>query len=83
MKVKTSDIIVLMATKAGLTQRELSKKAGISEVTISRYINGKREPDFKTFLKIAGACNYDVIIQENAGPEAVMLTDKLENYLKK
>ena len=30
----------------GMTQKQLAKKVGVTDVTISRYENGKREPSF-------------------------------------
>lgn len=36
-----------------LTQKELAEGIGVSDVTISRYINGKRYPDIYTLRKIA------------------------------
>lgn len=41
--------------KKGITQRELSKRSGISEENISRIINGKNDPTLKTILKLADA----------------------------
>lgn len=32
---------------SGLTQKELSKKLGISQSTISNHINGKRKPTYR------------------------------------
>ena len=31
--------------KNGLTQRELAKQVGVTEVSISRYVNGERTPN--------------------------------------
>ena len=40
-----------------MTQSELSKKTGITEVTISRYANGQRVPKATEIVKIAQALN--------------------------
>lgn len=40
-----------------MTQKELAVKTIISEVTISRYVNGQRTPKAKTIAKIAEALN--------------------------
>ena len=36
----------------GLTQKQLAEKVGVTDVTISRYENGKREPSFTEFIKL-------------------------------
>lgn len=40
-----------------MSQRELSKKVGITEATMSRYINGLRVPKADILSKIANALN--------------------------
>ena len=46
----------------GLSQRELSEKCGITEATISRYINNQRIPKMDIFKKIADTLNVDVSV---------------------
>ena len=48
----------LMA-RNGMTQKELAYKAGITTVSISRYINGERIPDCKKLGRIAMALHAD------------------------
>ena len=36
----------------GLTQKQLAKEVGVTDVTISRYETGEREPGWWQFLKI-------------------------------
>lgn len=51
-----------------LQQKELAKKTGLSEVMISRYINGKRKPsiDFAIRIKNAFGVSLDwLLCQEN------------------
>lgn len=36
----------------GLSQKEVADLTGIPESTISRYVNGKREPNYKGMLKL-------------------------------
>ncbi len=43
-----------------MTQRKLSDKTGISEITISRYVNGKRTPNVREAMLIARALNVSV-----------------------
>lgn len=46
--------------KAGLTQNELAKKIDVSDITISRYENGRREPSLDTLFDISNALNVSV-----------------------
>lgn len=45
----------------GMTQNELSEETGISQVSISKYLNGKSDPSLLNVLKIARAldCSLD------------------------
>ena len=36
----------------GMTQKQLAEKVGVTNVTISRYENGEREPSFTEFIKL-------------------------------
>lgn len=38
----------------GLTQKEVAEIIGYSEISYTRYENGKREPDISTLCKLAG-----------------------------
>ena len=38
-----------------MSQKELADKVGLSEVTLSRYVNGVREPRVTTVIRIAKA----------------------------
>lgn len=55
--------------ESNITQKELAMIIGINEATISRYINGEREPKPKTIANIATILNtssdYLLGIEEN------------------
>ena len=55
--------------EAGMSQRELAKKAGITEGAVSRYMSGSRTPDASTMVKLADALNVttDYILGRSAG----------------
>ena len=36
----------------GMTQKQLAENVGVTDVTISRYENGEREPSFTEFIKL-------------------------------
>lgn len=46
----------------GLSQEEVQKLTGINRNNISRYENGKREPNINTLKKLAKAYNIDIIV---------------------
>lgn len=48
----------------GYTQKELSKKIGISDSTLAHYETGIRKVTLEMFLKILEACNYKMKIEE-------------------
>lgn len=45
--------IIILLRKRGLTQKELARKAKISEVTLSRYIHGDQQPRANNIVNIA------------------------------
>lgn len=55
--VKQMDIFIKrlqeLLDEKDMTQRELAEKIGVTEVTISRYINGERKPRIDIIGKIA------------------------------
>lgn len=53
-----------------LTQREVANAIGLTETTISRYVNGTRTPDIYTAMKIADVLNDTVYhLWESEGTE--------------
>ena len=53
----TGEKIKAARKKAGLTQKELGEKLGVSAAMIAQYENDKRNPKWKTLRKIADALN--------------------------
>lgn len=47
--------LVLALDIRGMQQKELAEKSGLTEVTISRYISGSREPKAVNIIKICKA----------------------------
>lgn len=46
--------------KKDITQRELAKLTGVTEVTISRYLSGERKPRIEIISKIAEVLNVSI-----------------------
>lgn len=51
------DNLALKLKEVGMTQRELAKKTGLREATISKYINGQWIPKIDVFCTICNALN--------------------------
>ena len=49
------DRIKHICDQRGLTQLELARRANVTEVSMSRYINGFREPKARVIVDIANA----------------------------
>lgn len=54
-KLSIGEKIKTARKKAGLTQKELGEKLGVSAAMIAQYETGKRTPKIETIQKIAGA----------------------------
>ena len=50
----------MMLEEKNMTQRKLSELIGVSEVTISRYLNGSRNPKADIIIDIANALDVSV-----------------------
>lgn len=55
--------IIEARIQAGLTQRQLSEKTGISQADISRLEHGTANPSLKTLQRIATALNRKIQIE--------------------
>ena len=56
-------IVRLARIKAGITQTELARRAGITQQAISEYETGRTEPTLPTLLKLVGAAGYELRMQ--------------------
>ena len=59
MHIFACNLLWAMETE-GVSQRELSRKTGISENTISNYVNENRKAEITNVIKIADALHYDI-----------------------
>jgi transcriptional regulator with XRE-family HTH domain len=46
--------------RAGLTQRELARRAGTSQPAIARYERARSMPDVETLTRLLRACGYEL-----------------------
>lgn len=66
-----------------IKQRELADRTGISEVTISRYVNGERIPTVENLVKIAKVFNVSTdYIVGLSNPEPAFEVKKIMKKLK-
>ena len=56
------DSIVENCRLQSVTQRELAKKSGLTEASISRYFSGERSPNIKNAEKMASALGLRIVM---------------------
>lgn len=61
-KMDYIELINTEAKKQKVTHRELAQKAGYTEVTISRWLNRKREPRFADVIKIFNVLGIELLV---------------------
>lgn len=59
----SKNLIKLARGDAGLSQRELARRAGTSQAAIAAYESGKRSPTLETLARIVRAAGQDLRIQ--------------------
>lgn len=57
MKNSTHDRIEALLYERNISQRELAQKIGVTDTTISRYVNGARQPRAEIITLMANALN--------------------------
>ncbi|WP_422122897.1 helix-turn-helix domain-containing protein [Planococcus sp. X10-3] len=54
------DTLAILLKNKGISQRELAKKSGLDESTISLYMSGTRTPNLKNHVKLCEALGVDI-----------------------
>lgn len=54
------DLLKLARVKAGLSQVEIAKRAGVAQSLISAYENGRRQPTVPTLIRLLAAAGFDL-----------------------
>lgn len=57
------DKLLLMRTKAGLTQEQVAEKMQTQKSNVSRLENGNTNPSWSTLLKYAHACGFELSLK--------------------
>lgn len=70
--------LVRMMRREDISQRELARRANLSEAAVSRYVQGKRFPNSKAMIELSKAlnCSIEDLMQEPTESE-------LESIIKK
>lgn len=63
MSMWAGNLIKLARSDAGLSQRELARRAATSQAAIAAYESGKRSPTLDTLARIVRAAGQDLRIQ--------------------
>lgn len=63
MSTWAGNLVSLARRDAGLSQRELAKRAGTSQAAIAAYESGRRSPTLETLVRIVRAAGQDLRIQ--------------------
>ncbi|HEX2195623.1 MAG TPA: helix-turn-helix transcriptional regulator [Actinomycetota bacterium] len=62
MSTWAGDLIRIARHEAGLSQRNLAKRAGTSQATLSAYESGKKSPTLDTLQRVVRAAGLDLRI---------------------
>ena len=58
--VQANDIVLESRRRAGITQRELADRAGVSQPTIARIESGATQPTFDRVRRLVEACGLEL-----------------------
>ncbi len=62
-----ADLLVYARRRASLSQRELGRRSGVTQATISRIEEGRVSPRFDTFERLLEACGLELQAVPRAG----------------
>lgn len=68
---------------AGLSKRELARRAGTSPAAIVAYESGRRDPSIRTLQRILAAtgCHAELVVSEGARPDRAIASSRLADVL--
>jgi transcriptional regulator with XRE-family HTH domain len=79
--VKFSEILLSLLTSSSptVTRKKLASQIGVSEGTVSHYVNGRVRPSFETLLRIADFFNVslDYLVHGERAPSVALAEDTL------
>lgn len=66
-RMAAAPLLAYARQKAGLSQRELGRRAGVTQATISRIEDGRISPRFDTLERLLEACGFQLQLVPRAG----------------
>jgi len=66
-QVDPASALTRARSAAGLTQRELARRAGTSQAAISAYEAGRKDPSARTLARLLAACGHRLAVTEVPG----------------
>ena len=57
-----ADLVLDARLKAGLSQRQVARRAGTSQSAVARYETGRTEPSFAVVERLVAACGFEMRI---------------------
>ena len=60
------DILKAVLLDKNLNQKSLSNLSGFTETTISRWVNGLRDPKFKDICNVLKKVGYEIVIKKKS-----------------
>jgi len=70
------NLIKHMRTESGLSQSELAKIVGIAQNSLSAFELNVREAKFELVVRIAEACDFEVILKDTNSNEEIVVKKK-------
>lgn len=79
-KTKAARLLWTARRRAGFTQRELARKAGVPQPTVSRIERGVVSPTVDTLNKLVRACGMDLEVLDHpgAGVDVTLIAERLD-----
>lgn len=78
--MKAAAIMRAARRRAGLTQRQLARQAGVPQPTISRIERGLVSPSVDTLQRLLRACSMELVAVERPGPgvDKTLIKERLQ-----
>jgi len=71
MSMPSDRLLKMARRRAGVTQRELSRRSGVPQPTISRIESGRMEPTYQLLDRLLRACGMEVVPIDTQAEDAV------------
>ena len=69
--MEAAELVNMARRRAGLSQEELARRAGIAQPAISRIERGKVSPTFDTLARLLDVCGMRVVLEDRPHPDDV------------